>query len=95
MPPAGEADLHKHLLVSPSSCCYVCLHEEQFLFLRKPLAEVPNGTVCFINRKTGKLIRRTSCWSYLVGNLLAVKCYQGGKKGLQAFYKCSKDIPWS
>lgn len=50
-PPAGETDLHKHLLVSPSSCCYVCLHEEQFLFLRKPLAEVPNGTVCFINRK--------------------------------------------
>lgn len=25
---------NKHLLVSPSSCPYVCLHEEQFLFLR-------------------------------------------------------------
>lgn len=94
-PPAGETDLNKHLLVSPSSCRSVCLHEEQFLFLRKSLVEVPNGTMCSINRRKGKLIRRASCWSYLVGNLLPVKWYQGVKKGLQAFYKCSKEIPWS
>lgn len=85
-------DWPQHLLLAPSSCPYVCLCEELFLFLSYPLAEVPNGALVFIIRKERKIICQTPWWSYLVENLLTVKWYhiKEGRKNFKLSISAQK-----